>query len=107
MAFRQVADLVLPPELAEQIAASENEAREQERSRRLEGERRGPHGRNKLPKRLPVETIEIHPPDTLRTCVCCGTAMYPIGNESSEQLDYRPASLVRVRTVRLNIGDSG
>jgi len=100
MAFRQVADLVLPADLAEQIAASENEAREQERSRRRDQERRGPHGRNKLPEHLPVDIIEIHPPDALRICACCGKSMYPIGNESSEQLDYRPASLVRVRTVR-------
>jgi len=31
MAFRQVADLILPPALAEQIAASENEERDAER----------------------------------------------------------------------------
>jgi transposase len=32
---------------------------------------------------------------------CCGKAMYAIGEETSEQLDYRPASLVRVQTARI------
>ncbi len=100
MAFREVADLILPPGLAEQIAASENEARDAEDHRKRDGEKRGPHGRNRLPDHLPIETIEIHPPEALRICACCGKSMHSIGNESSEQLDYRPASLVRVRTVR-------
>ena len=101
MAFQQVADLILPPELAAQIAASENEAREVEQRRKGSEPRRGPHGRNKLPEHLPVERIELHPPEPLRTCSCCGQAMHPIGEETSEQLDYRPASLVRVQTARI------
>lgn len=101
MAFRQVADLILPPELAAQIAASENEARETEQQRNRNEPRRGPHGRNKLPEHLPIERIEIHPPEALRQCGCCGNAMHAIGEETSEQLDYRPASLVRVQTARI------
>lgn len=101
MAFRQVADLILPPALAEQIAASENDAREAEQRAAQGHPRRGPHGRNKLPEHLPVERIEIHPPETLRQCACCGKSMHPIGEETSEQLDYRPASLVRVQTARI------
>jgi len=100
MAFRQIADLILPPALAEQIAASENDARDAERA--AQGQpRRGPHGRNKLPEHLPLERIEIHPPEALRQCACCGKAMHTIGEETSEQLDYRPASLVRVQTARI------
>jgi len=101
MAFRQVADLILPPALAEQIAASENDAREAEQRAAQGPPRRGPHGRNKLPEHLPVERIEIHPPETLRQCGCCGKSMHAIGEETSEQLDYRPASLVRVQTARI------
>ncbi len=101
MAFREVAELIVPQALAEQIAASENEARESEQQDRRERERRGPHGRNKLPEHLPVERIEIHPPEALRQCGCCGNAMHRIGEETSEQLDYRPASLVRVQTARI------
>jgi hypothetical protein len=87
MAFRQVADLILPPALAEQIAASENEEREAEKRRHLDRQRRGSHGRNKLPEHLPVERIEIHPPETLRHCACCGKgimrlAKRPVSNST-------------------------
>lgn len=99
MAFREVASLIVPQALAERIAASENEARDAEQRR--DRERRGPHGRNKLPEHLPMERIEIHPPESLRQCGCCGKGMYAIGEEASEQLDYRPASLVRVQTARI------
>jgi transposase len=98
MAFREVASLIVPQELAEQIAASENEMRDEPQRDR---ERRGPHGRNKLPAHLPVDRIEIHPPEAMRNCKCCGKAMYAIGEETSEQLDYRPASLVRVQIARI------
>jgi transposase len=101
LAFREVANLILPPGLAAEIARSENEEREAERKSRGERERRGPHGRNRLPEHLPVERIEIHPPESLRTCACCGEAMVAIGAETSKQLDYRPASLVCVETRRI------
>jgi transposase len=99
MAFREVASLIVPQALAEQIAAAENEARNTESQN--DRERRGPHGRNKLPAHLPIERIEIHPPETLRQCGCCGNGMHAIGEETSEQLDYRPASLVRVQIARI------
>lgn len=101
LAFREVANLILPPELAAEIARSENEERDAERKSRGEREKKGPHGRNRLPDHLPVERIEIHPSESQRTCTCCGKAMHSIGEETSEQLDYRPASLVRVRTARI------
>ena len=101
MAFREVASLIVPQALAEQIAASENEARESEHRGHHERKRRGHHGRNKLPEHLPVERIEIHPPEPLRQCGCCGKAMHRIGEETSEQLDYRPASLLRVQIARI------
>lgn len=101
LAFREVANLILPPALAAEIAAAENEEREAERRSQKERERRGPHGRNRLPEHLPVERIEVHPPESLRTCSCCGKTMRSIGEETSEQLDYRAASLVRVQTARI------
>ncbi|HTV19844.1 MAG TPA: IS66 family transposase [Polyangiaceae bacterium] len=100
LAFREVADLIVPPALAEQIARAENEARDADAESRDDGERRG-HGRSRPPERLSVERIEIHPPEALRTCACCGRAMHVIGEETSEHLDYRPASLVRVQTARI------
>ena len=102
LAFREVANLILPPGLAAEIARSENEERAAEEKLRVkEREHRGPHGRNKLPEHLPLERIEIHPPESLRMCACCGSAMHKIGEETSTQLDYRPASLVRVETARI------
>ena len=96
LAFAEIANLVVPPDLAEQIADAENRARLNEPKKPSK-----PHGRSKLPQHLPVERIELHPPESLRTCSCCGGAMHPIGEEASEQLDYRPASLVRVQTARI------
>ena len=32
----------------------------------------------------------------------CGSAMHKIGEETCVQFDYRPASLVRVETARIN-----
>ena len=101
LAFREVASLIVPQAMAEQIAASENEARETEERDHRDRERSKPHGRSKLPEHFPVERVEIHPPEALRQCGCCGNAMHRIGEETSEQLDYRPASLVRVQTARI------
>jgi len=102
LAFREVADLIVPPALAEQIAQAENEARDADgEQKRNDDRRRSPHGRNRLPEHLPIERIEIHPPETLRACACCGKAMRAIGEETGEHLDYRPASLVRVQTARI------
>jgi hypothetical protein len=75
LAFREVANLILPPSLAAEIAAAENEEREAERRSKGDRGRRGPHGRNRLPEHLPTERIEIHPPESLRTCACCGKMM--------------------------------
>jgi len=97
LAFAEIANLIVPPALAEQIADAENQAREHEPGSKTSR----PHGRAKLPEHLPVERIELHPPEPLRACSCCGKPMHPIGEETSEQLDYRPASLVRVQTARI------
>jgi transposase len=96
LAFSEIANLIVPPDLAEQIAEAENKARRREPTKPSK-----PHGRGKLPEHLPVERVELHPPESLRTCSCCGQAMHVIGEETSEQLDYRPASLVRVQTARM------
>jgi transposase len=86
--------------LAAEIAEGENAEREAARSRD-EDKTRTPHGRKKLPEHLPKERIELHPPESLRTCACCGTAMHVIGEETSERLDYRPSSFIRVEIARV------
>jgi transposase len=57
-----------------------------------------PHGRRDLSlENLPVETITLEPPERL---LPGGEALEKIGEEVSEHIDRRPASLVRVRVVR-------
>jgi transposase len=103
LAFAQVAKLVVPAELAQAIADQENE---QTPTGRLEtemevGKRNTGHGRGKVAEHLPVDRIELEPPEPLRSCACCGKAKTPMGEETSSRLDYRPASLVHVQIVRI------
>lgn len=50
-------------------------------------------GRNALPKHLPRERIELQVPEPLRKCAACGADKVCIGHETSEVLNFRPASL--------------
>jgi hypothetical protein len=81
LAFAEVAKLVVPPELAQAIADQENE--EAEKPRAEPGKPRGPHGRGKIADHLPVERIALEPPESLRSCACCGKAKTKIGEETS------------------------
>ncbi|KYG01806.1 transposase [Sorangium cellulosum] len=56
-----------------------------------------PHGRQKLPEHLPVERIELLPPEARDERA---TALVRIGEEVSETLEWRPASFVRLQIVR-------
>ena len=52
-----------------------------------------PHGRQRLPERLPREPVHYTLPEAERLCPCCGHQRIDIGVDKSEQLDYRPASI--------------
>lgn len=57
-----------------------------------------PHGRRDLSlEDLPVEKITLEPPERL---LPGGDALVKIGEEVSEHIDRRPASLVRVQVIR-------
>ncbi|MCB9900957.1 MAG: IS66 family transposase [Planctomycetes bacterium] len=56
------------------------------------------HGRTRFSEDLPRERRVIEPDST--TCGCCGQAMAQIGEETSEQLDYMPATCRVIETVR-------
>jgi transposase len=56
-----------------------------------------PHGRQTLPEHLPVERIELLPPEAMGEAAA---SLVRIGEEVSERLEWRPASLVRVQIVR-------
>jgi transposase len=104
LAFAQVAKLVVPPALAQAIADQENE--QASRPTPEASAPRGPHGRGKVPEQLPIERIELEPPEALRSCACCGQAKVKIGEETTSRLDYRPASLVHVQIARMKYGPS-
>lgn len=62
---------------------------------------RSGHGRRKLPANLPRERIVHDVADAEKTCPCCSSPRTKIGEETSEQLDYRPAKLFVIEHVRL------
>ena len=58
------------------------------------------HGRRKLPRNLPRKRVVVDVPPEERFCKCCGQEMTKIGEETSEQIDYIPASVYVVEHVR-------
>ena len=59
------------------------------------------HGRRPLPAALPRRRVEHALPDEQCTCPACGARLVKIGEETSEQLDYQPASLFVTEHVRV------
>jgi len=62
--------------------------------------RRSGHGRQRLPPMLPRRRVEHALPDEQCTCAACGARLVKIGEDTSEQLDYQPASLFVTEHVR-------
>jgi transposase len=58
------------------------------------------HGRRRLPRELPRQRVEHDLTDAEKLCPCCRSLRVRIGEEVSERLDYRPASLFVVEHVR-------
>ena len=58
------------------------------------------HGRNPLPEHLPRERRVIEPPPEACTCSKCQKPWGKIGEETSEYLDYVPASYKVIQIVR-------
>ncbi len=59
------------------------------------------HGRRKLPADLTRERVVHDLSEAEKTCPCCSSPRVKIGEETSEQLDYRPAKLFVWEHVRL------
>lgn len=66
---------------------------------RVERERARGHGRRPLPKHLPREVRVLKPHEDDLVC-SCGRAKVKIGEETSEQLEYVPATCKVIQTVR-------
>jgi transposase len=58
------------------------------------------HGRRQLPADLPRQRVEHHLPEAQRLCPECGAVCQKFAEETSEQLDCRPASLFVWQHVR-------
>jgi transposase len=58
------------------------------------------HGRKPLPGDLPRRRIEHTLAEAQRVCPCCGEVCLKFGEDVSEQLDYKPASLFVCQHVR-------
>lgn len=58
------------------------------------------HGRQELPKNLPRRREEYDLTEAEKLCPCCAQPRVKLGEQTSEQLDYIPASLRVVEHVR-------
>lgn len=58
------------------------------------------HGRGKLPAHLPRVEVIHDLTDEQKKCPCCGEDRLCIGSETSEQLEYVPASLKVIKHLR-------
>lgn len=56
--------------------------------------------RKPLPKALPRETRVIDIADEEKVCPCCHGELHQFGEETSEQLEYIPATVKVIETVR-------
>jgi transposase len=59
------------------------------------------HGRQRLPRLLPRQRVVHELPAAQCHCRACGHTLVVIGEETSEQLDYKPASLFVIEHVRV------
>jgi transposase len=62
--------------------------------------RRKHPGRHPLPKDLPRQEIVLDVAEADKHCVCCDAPKLCIGQDSTESLDYNPASLFIVERIR-------
>ncbi len=58
------------------------------------------HGRRRLPRDLPRQRIEHDLTEGEKLCPCCRAMRVRIGEEISERLDYKPASVFVVEHIR-------
>tara|TARA_B110000211_G_C14062793_1_gene546357 strand:+ start:517 stop:2094 length:1578 start_codon:yes stop_codon:yes gene_type:complete len=56
--------------------------------------------RQSLPKDLPRETVVLDIAESDKVCSCCQGALHCIGDDRSEKLDFIPAQLKVIETVR-------
>jgi transposase len=90
--------LLFAKELLEQEPASATETPAEELASPAAA--RKSTGRKPLPRNLPRKRIEYDIPDEEKACPCCGEKRTRIGADTSEQLEYVPASMLVIEHVR-------
>ena len=93
LAFAQLAEELKPREEPTEMDTGERPGKQHRRPAR-------PTGRRPLPAALPRHRVEIDVPDADKVCAC-GTLKARIGEAMSEKLDYVPATVRVIETVRL------
>jgi len=58
------------------------------------------HGRNEIPANLPREQKIYDIAESEKVCKCCSEKLERIGEEKTEQLNYKPASLYVIEHIR-------
>jgi transposase len=92
LAFAQLAEDLTPRDEPTEMDTGERPGRQHRRPAR-------PTGRRPLPAHLPRERVEIDVPEAEQHCAC-GTRKTRIGETLSEKLDYVPARVRVIETVR-------
>jgi transposase len=92
LAFAQLAEELKPRDEPTEMDTGERPGKQHRRPSK-------PTGRRPLPASLPRQRVEIDVPEADKRCAC-GTAKTRIGEAVSEKLDYVPASVRVIETVR-------
>ena len=85
-------------EQAQRPGADSTPVLEEEEKEKRESKRRSRPARHPVPETLETETVTLQPASTV--CPHCGQEQHRIGEEVTEEFEYRPAKLIRRRTVR-------
>ena len=104
--FDQEELAALSAELAAEVAEREAAANETSPSVPENAEQNTPakrkgHGRRELPAHLPREQKRYELTPAERVCPCCGAERMEIGSETSEQLEFIPASYKVIEHIRV------
>lgn len=78
---------------AEQVSDATAEVEESERITQVSAHKRNKGGRKALPENLPRETVVHDLPDHEKVCCECHQAMERIGVDTTEKLEYVPATV--------------
>jgi len=87
--FNEAEQLVDEEALSEQNQDKENTSKTQSKPKR-----------KPLPKDLPRETVIIDIPENEKSCDCCGNDLHQMGEKKSEKLEFIPAQVKVIETIR-------